>query len=357
MSIDHLIGKINLVDVILPNLGIEYVAQRGEEITCRCPDWLGNHSHGDRNPSMQVNEDKLVWNCFVCGGGSLVQLVQQMMALDEEQAIAWLEEHSDLAPSNPDVFSDEIERILARHREQLEPLPDYPSDLLFQFEGFHPWLSDRGITKEVAQEMQVGWDESHCGIVIPVFFKKQLVGIQTRHLAQDSKGNYLCPERCYQKRVAKELSDTHVPKYKNTTGFPRSRVVYNYDGALEAAQARGLAQVIVVESPMSVLYLKSHGIHHVVASFGNGLSPEQAQLLYLFHDGVYLWVDHDTAGNKTLKDGQLILEEFVPLFLIPAVPGEKADPGDVPPEEIEAYISAAYPAVLYPLEGLRVGIE
>lgn len=356
MSIDHLIGKINVQDVVLPELGIEIVGQRGDEITVRCPDWLGNHSHGDRNPSMQVNEDKLVWNCFVCGGGDITRLVMIVTNCTEEEAITWLEEHSDLAPSAPDVFSDEIERILAKHQEQLEPLPNYPPDLLFQYQAFHPWLSDRGISKETAQEMQVGWDDAHCGIVIPVFHKRQLVGIQTRHLAQSEDGSYICPSGCYQKKTPGQ-SKTNVPKYKNTSNFPRARVLYNYDGAVEAAQARGISQVIVVESPMSVLYLKTHGIHHVVASFGNGLTAQQAALLYLFHDGVYLWVDHDKAGNKTLKDGQLTLEEFVPLFLIPAVPGEKADPGDVPPDQIEKYISAAYPAVLFPLEGLRVGIS
>jgi DNA primase len=348
MSIDHLRGRINLLDVVLPDLGIEICQVRGHEINVRCPDWMGNHTHGDKSPSMYVNDDKLTFNCFVCGGGSLVSLVREVLNVSEEEAIVWLEEHSDLAPSDTEDFRNEIERILARHKEQLEPLPDYPPELLFQYEGFHPWLTERGVSREVALEMQIGWDDSHCGIVIPVFFKGRLVGMQTRHLETDSTGNFICPDGCFQTKVTAQYRGTNVPKYKNTPNFPRKSVLYNYDNA-----AREGGDIIVVESPLSVLYLMSHGVRNVVATFGSGMNPQQAQLLYPF-DAVYLWSDRDTAGNKTVRDSLVILDEFVPTWLVPQVPGDKSDPGDCPSDLIEAYLKAAYPAALFEMEGIRI---
>lgn len=347
----YLLGRMDLVDVILPDLGITVVSQRGSEITCRCPDWQGNHTHGDATPSFGINEDTGLWTCFVCASGNLVQLVSQCLGLNLDDSLLWLEEHSDLAPSSTEDFRNEIERILSHHEEALEPLPDYPPDLLFQYEGFHPWLSDRGISKEVAEEMQIGFDPGHCGIVIPVFFKEKLVGMQYRHLGQNSKGEYICPERCFQQRVPQELRGTGVPKYKNSSHFPASIVVYNYDNALREG-----TKVIVVESPMSVNYLKSNGIHNVVATFGNGISALQCQLLYPFVDGVYMWQDNDTAGNKSRRDLIRILRDFVPIWFVPLVPGEKADPGDVLPDQIQTYLDSAYSLSEYQMEGVRVGV-
>lgn len=339
MKVDHLIGRVDLEHVVLPALGVVVAKKTGSELLCHCPDLMGNHSNGDANPSFTTNEDKLVYNCFVCGGGSLVKLVQDVFAYDEPTALLWLEEHSNLAPSTSEDFADEIERLLAQHREQLEPFPEYPEDHLFQFEGFHPWLSDRGISREVAKDMQVGWDDTHCGIVFPHVFGGRLVGIQTRHLAMNARGQFLCP-----------AEGVGVPKYKNSTRFPRKHTLYNYDHALE------YERVIVVESPMTVLYLKSCGYQHVVATFGAGLAPGQAQLLYVFHGGVFVWPDNDGAGDKTLSDALVMLERYVPMFIIPAVPGEKSDPADLQPEEIPHYIDAAYPSVLYPIDGIRVGV-
>lgn len=355
-SIEHLMGRLNLIDVVLPDLGIEVVSVRGNEITVRCPDWLGLHSNGDRTPSMGINEDNLLGQCYVCGGFSISQLVAQTLGLSDEDSVTWLEEHSDLAPSSTEDFRNEIERILAKHVEKLEPLPDYPPDLLFQYEGFHPWLSDRGITREVATEMQIGFDPTHCGIVIPVFFKHRLVGMQTRHLGQDRNGNYICPQRCFQQKVLPELRGTNVPKYKNSSRFPASQVLYNYDNAVSRTTT-GECKVIVVESPMSVLYMMSQGIRNVVSTFGSGISALQGQLLYPFVDGVLVWPDNDGAGNKTIRDALKILGEYIPLSLVPVVPGEKSDPGDVPPEQLQAYIQAAYPAAVYQMEGLKHGLQ
>jgi len=141
-----------------------------------------------------------------------------------------------------------------------------------------------------------------------------------------------------------------VPKFKNTRPFPRNTTLYNYD------VASAYDSVVVVESPMSVLYLMSHWTDRVVATFGGHVSARQARLLYGFGDGVYLWPDNDPTGSDVFMESVGLLAPTVPVYLVPLVAGEKADPGDCPPDQIQDYLDAAIPSwALTTLDGYPVG--
>lgn len=335
---------IDLEDVILPALGIEVVEVVGDEIVCHCPDFMGLHVHGDSTPSFAINRKKLLWNCFVCSGGTLIGLVSQMHQIDAEQARKWLEDHaSSNNPMEVEDFCIEIEDVLQTKIEgdSQDVMPEYPEDMVFRFSSFHPYLSERGISIEAATTLNVGYDPRHNAIAIPHWFMGKLVGIQYRHIDQVD-GKYRCP-RC-------EKNNKRVPKYKNTANFPKNLTFYNYD------RAAAHSQVIVVESPFSALKLFSQGYENVVATFGAGIPQKKAELLYRFNDGVFLWSDNDDPGKKSTRDAVVILESWVPVFIVPVVPGEKADPADLDADDVSKYLADAYSSVIFPLEGFRVGI-
>ena len=56
----------------LENLGIEVANEGSEEILFKCP------FHDDKTPSASFNTTDLVYNCFVCGGGSLKSLAKDL---------------------------------------------------------------------------------------------------------------------------------------------------------------------------------------------------------------------------------------------------------------------------------------
>lgn len=359
-GISHLRGLLDF-EIILPLLGIEPTGLRGSWIQSHCPDLHGMHSDGDSSPSFGINTETLGYNCFVCGGGDLADLVSGIFVVERKAAIEWLEEHSTLNYlAEPEDFRNEMERLLAGTQETQEVLPDYSPDLLFQYERIHPYVWERGLSREIVIEKQIGFSEEHMGIAIPHWFEEKLRGIQFRHLAQDDNGKYLCPsEYCNPPHKKK------TPKYYNTAHFPRGTTLYNYDTASKEAR-----WVIVVESPFTALYLMSVGYRNVVATFGAGLSDKQAWLLSSFYEGVLLWPDNDPAGSewfvqwggkepkryiKGPADGLIVIERQVPVFVVPAVPGAKADPADLAPSEIGRYLEAKYPSTQYPMEGLHIG--
>jgi hypothetical protein len=343
VSYEHLRGRIDS-EGLLDSLGIEVSYRLGPtQIMCHCPNLTGNHKNGDASPSFGYNEEKLKYNCFVCGGGDVLDLVKMMTNLDDDGAVSYLEQHSDLNPSSKEDFVVKIQSIL-HPDEQADIMPDYPADSLFQYKKIHPYLYERGLTKEVIVEMQVGFDEDHLGITIPHFFMGKLVGMQRRHLAQDEEGNYLCP-RC-------EETDKKVPKYKNTSNFPKINTVYGYDAAMAYCKENGVKEIVVVESPMTALYLKSNGVHNVVATFGQ-FNHEQGMLLLPF-ETVLFWGDNDKAGRENAERAIRTVTRYSRLKLVPVVPGEKSDAANLPPEELTNYLQNAYSSALYKMVGLAL---
>lgn len=335
-SYDHLRGKLD-AEAMLEDLGVDFSYRHGvNQLMCHCPN-TDNHKNGDANPSFGYNEEKMAYNCFVCGGGNVVELVQLMRpGTDDEDAVRYLEQFADFNQKDDDLAA-RIQSILNPVEEEEAPMPDYPPDSLFQYRKIHPYLYERGLTKDAIVEMQVGYDDEHLGITIPHFFMGKLVGMQRRHLAVVD-GEYVCP-RC-------SLTDKKVPKYKNTARFPKVNTLYGYDHMKKKMKEEGGDSVIVIESPFSALKLMSLGFNRTVATFGQ-FSREQAMLLIAV-PVVYYWPDNDTAGWSNTHKAIDALSRFVDLRIVPVLDQDKGDPGDLhTTAEVSEHLRLAYPAALF----------
>ena len=127
-------------------------------------------------------------------------------------------------------------------------------------------IPGRGIPEENLVKARVGWDLEKNRIVIPHFWKGDLVGWQSRRILDDG-----------------------TPKYESTPDFPRDSTTY------------GLAEgkrIVVVESPMSRL----RHMHHqpIVSTFGFVVTPIQIQLLKWVPEIIF-WMDNDDAGWKSIQ--------------------------------------------------------
>lgn len=355
VSYEHLKGALDS-EAMLEDLGIDIgFRQRHDQLMCHCPDLAGNHANGDSDASFGFNEEKLVFNCFVCGGGNLIELVQMMrpeftprpdvakhstsgrdIEMDEA-AVRYAEQFALL--NSQGGLVNRLQSIMHPQDEE-DTMPDYPPDSLFQYRKIHPYLYERGLTKDVIIEMEVGFDDEHAGITIPHWFMGRLVGLQRRHLATDGNGNFTCP-RCYDA----DKPTKKIPKYKNTSRFPKSNTLYGYDQMKKYLAEEG-GGIIVVESPFSVLKLKSLGFHKTVATFGQ-FSKEQAMLL-IAAPVVYYWPDNDSAGYNNARVAADTLGRMTTLKVVPLVDGRKADPGDITdPSIVQRYLANAWNANLW----------
>lgn len=334
----HKLNKISSVDLsslkdahldvkdLLESLGVNIINVSGEEIICQCP-FSENHKNADKTPSFSFNTKELIYNCFACGGGTLLTLIKYINGWDDSQTEKWILESTSHVSQDKDLLT-EINKRLVKTAAQSNPT--YPNSILKNFNVFHSYLSERGLSKEVCREMDIGFDTDHMGITIPHWFNNKLVGWQTRHILQDSDGNFVC-DKCLTPRP---------PKYTNTTGFPKKNTLYGYSKALRYARLTG-NKVIVVESPMSVLRLKTYGYNEVVATFGSW-SKEQMFSLSGCQQGIILFPDNDPSGYKNVSHVLSFIANLVPVELAPIYDIPKGDPGDLCEEDVAFYLSMCY---------------
>lgn len=320
VDISYLRNRLDFEEV-LEGLGIEVSHTLGDWIMCHCPNPAG-HSNGDMNPSFGFNAAELRYNCFVCGGGTLLELVKDQLEVDDQGAANWLREHSTFEPAQSSNLVEKINKII-HPVDNTEILPEYPDSAVFKYKFVHPYLLERGISKDVIIEMNVGFDEDHLGIVFPHYWQGKLRGWQVRHLLTEKVNDrdvYYCPTcgESHSPTVAKKPKE--VAKYNNTVGFPKKTTLYNYDNM------KGSTEIYVVESPMTVLKLKTFGINNVVATFG---SFNKEQVPYLVKHKVLLWPDNDPAGLENLRRIIVPLRNQTEVYVIPAVNIPKGDAGDL----------------------------
>jgi len=275
-------------------LGVGEIMENGDEYIHSCPLPFGVHRNGDRNPSASLNKETLLFNCFGCGGGSVIWLVQNVLNVDRDEAIAILKnEVVELKVVAIEDFIKRLEGVFAANPCDRNEIPHYSDNIIKRWEGPCDYLTTRGVSVDVQREMRTGIEMGRLEmaktltgersvavdrVVIPHFMNGRLVGW-----------------------VARKVEDVQgVPKYRNSKGFPRGAWLFNLDNA------RQYDEVYVVESPMSVLVMKSRGIKNVVATFGAKVDKQQLNLLRRFNK-VNVFMDGDAPGRMATDH---ILEEL-----------------------------------------------
>jgi DNA primase len=278
-------NNIDAMAILQDLCGVEEIIESGDELIHSCKLPFGMHSNGDQNPSASLNRKTLLFNCFTCGGGSIFWLVENIMDISFNQAVDSIKKYTTHSITSYDNFVERMKETLiqTRHPEKFD-MPYYSDGILEPWIQTTSYMDSRGISQEVQKEMKTGlksneleWvnyngsfqQVSVSRAIIPHFFNNQLVGWQGRKLSEDPR----------------------VPKYKNSKHFPKAWTLYNYDN-LDKDE-----ELIVVESPMSVLKLKSLGITNVVSTFGASISSYQIGLIRQFQE-VCVWMDGDSAGRK-----------------------------------------------------------
>lgn len=312
--------QINLDDFYLA-VGFDPIETRGAEDRGHCLDFFGLHTHGDTTGKLSFNREKRVWGCWVCGGGSLLDFAMHAKNLDSEEATHWIHQFAE-GESKSEVTGGLRARIWAE-KEKDEPLPFFNPNVLDRWEHYHPWFAERGISETTAEVYRLRYNPDAVkrppagkededmfvspAVILPHFWKGQLVGWQTRWLDERPKW---------------------VPKYTNTSSFPAATTIFNYDRTLLAK-----SKVVIVESVPTVLWLESIGVP-AVATFGDSVSEKQMQYLRRYEQGVIISADADKASLKWRDELTEYLGRRIQVLHCPLVDevGTKLDLADLAPD-------------------------
>lgn len=292
--------------------------------------WPERHSNGDTTGKFAIHPEKKVYNCYVCGGGSLLSMVMELYSWDSETAEDYLRQFAGDARDDAAFLEDFLNEFANDTEKRVETLPYFNPRVLDKWPLAVEYGESIGIWSLAIEHYDVRYAEAHTkpapvkgkfakdddyvgpAIIWPHYWNDRLVGWQSRWLDDDR------PEWC--------------GKWTNTVDFPKDNTVYGYHRL-----NRPVKMLHVVESAKSVLKLKQIA-KPAVGTFGSNANEAQLRLLRRFTNGVCLCPDNDNAGNKWFLSLYEYLSPYVPLYGLSPVPGEKADIADLGDEEAEEYL-------------------
>ncbi|QIG58360.1 DNA primase [Gordonia phage Skog] len=294
-----------------------------------------HHANGDAHPSASANIDNKTYVCWSYWGGDIIHFIMKMERFDEvDQALLFAEGFLSGRLIEDTAFRDDLNRRIkemtgtSTHGYGLYAGGNrpsvYSSTVLKPWAFVHPYIVERGIDIETCRDWQIGWDERENRITIPHFWNGDLVGWQKRAIPA-RPGEWPGTAEAY-------------PKYRSTSGFPKSYTLFGYDRATSSDS------VIVVESPMSVLKAAALGLTTpVVATFGAKIGAAQIDLLRRF-ETVTIWMDGDDAGAMAEKK---LRRELTGRTLLVVDPEPGRDLGDYTDlDDVERTLSGAVHTIL-----------
>lgn len=290
---------------LLAHYELKLKPAKGAELLGLCP------FHRDTKPSFRVNTEKQVFHCFGCDAkGNVLDFVARKESVTIRKAALLLTEWFGIgngetgAPSSnlsPTEGPGEPGTTASEPVEANKPLK-----FTLRVAYDHPYLKERGIEPELAEEFGVG------------FCKRGMMKDRIAIAIHDATGQLVA----YSGRwVSGELPEGEE-KYKLPPGFKKSIVLYNLH------RVKGNEPLFVVEGFFSVMRLHKLGIH-AIALMGRSLSQEQEKLLQ--ENGVkslMLMLDGDPPGREAQA---ALLQQLGEKFDVGAVDL----PDDTQPDTVE----------------------
>jgi hypothetical protein len=321
---------------VLDHYRIELRKVNHNSLRGQCP--LPTHKPGKNSPSFAVNLSKNAWVCLSRSciegrggkrGGNQLDLVCWMeggctvrdAAL---KLVEWFNVSSDTREASPATKTTPAktsEELAAEKKGESEVTGDDASDtkntpLSFTLKNItheHPFLTLRGITKEIAADFGIGFFSGKGSmvnrIVIPIHNRAgELVAYAGRSI------------------------DESEPKYKFPNGFRKSLELFNLNWVLSV----GRELVIVVEGFFDAVKVEEAG-YPVVALMGSSLSQEQEDTLIEFSK-VILMLDGDEAGREATQTiaSRLMRRTFVKVISLP----EGKQPDNLSSEELNILLGS-----------------
>ncbi len=360
-AIEEIKQRLSIVDLISTYISLK---RSGRTYTGLCP------FHDDKNPSMQVNEEKGLYHCFSCGaGGDIFSFLVNYRNLSFREALEELAQKLGITIAN-----DKSSKERSSNRSNLLKV----NNLAISF--FHKnllknknsasareYLAGRGINSDIAKEFKLGFVSEGWDNLFKIFREKGVpfqYGAETGLLVRkDGKDDYY--DR-FRHRImfpiidvngdvigfgGRVLNENDKPKYLNSPEsalYKKRSTFYGLFNSIEHIKKSGSA--ILVEGYMDFLSLYSRGIKNVVATLGTSFSADHARILKRYTKNVVILYDGDESGVKaSLRTGEILLQTGInPRMVI--LPGG-TDPDryiiDNGPERLEGLIEDSEELVEY----------
>ncbi|OQW97660.1 MAG: hypothetical protein BWK74_06010 [Desulfobacteraceae bacterium A6] len=335
------------------------VESRGIDLKKNGKGWFGLCPfHNDKNPSLSVNPDKNLWQCFGCGAaGDVIRFVELFDKVLFPEAVKRLAGNGDKLPKTAD-HRQQITDMSVKDKKLLARVVSYYQHTLSEeSRGLNYLKNDRGITdNQSLKEFGTGYVNGTLLEILPddqeITNALKKIGILN---ARGHEVFYNCVVfplyggsgsivNLYGRNIDQESEVTHLYLPGPRTGLVNRQ-------AVKRSQS-----IILTESIIDALTLYDQGFKNVIPIYGvNGLLDEHLALFYRKIKSAYLVFDADEAGKRAAEAVSMRLKEkeIEPYAVTLPVKDVNIFFKRHTPEEFEVLLKAADPQSLEQSEKVR----
>lgn len=310
---------VNILEVVqtlqndLRRKGIPYLSQVkrvNSNIMITCP----YHKNGqEKSPSCgillsdRVSGGKVhkagTVHCFTCGEThSLEEMISHVYHKSEGYGKEWLLENFNILSTEDVSFNFDLKIDDGKPVKETE---------YKHFKHYHPYFATRGISEAVANAFDLGYDEFHDSVVLPLF---------------DKSG------RCIM--LIKRSVKDHV--YMNTSGASKTSSLFGIHMVYRKLDKLvNTPYIFVVEGAFDALRMWQNGFP-AVGILQAAISETQLNLLRkLPFQKIVIATDNDEAGRRVAKQLADKLKDTKEVYML-AYPQGRKDPGEMTDAELKA---------------------
>lgn len=297
-----------MIDVLATLDRLEIPGRRsGDEFVAHCPMHKARTGSDDSHPSWSINISTGLFLCFSCGyAGSIHRLIVDLGAA-------------------PDVAQAKLFAVRGNLKSSIKRIPGpytpattgttLPESALAGYTPPPTWaLRERQLTREACAHYGVLWDPYSEEWILPI---------------RDPQGDLLG----WQVKGQTSRVFRNHPR-----GVKKSTTLFGYSTFNDG-------QMVVVESPLDAVRLRSEGVIGGVATFGAIVSRDQI-LLMSAADEVVMALDADAAGRKASRELLQSTRGVLKAVRFFTYETDAKDPGDMTADEIQAGLASAKSRVL-----------
>lgn len=340
-KIEEISAANDIIDVISMYIGVK---KRGKSYIAVCP------FHNDKNPSLNISQEKQIYHCFSCGAsGNVFKFIQEFEHIPFIEAVEKLAVKAGISlkiqQGDPEVYN-EISMLLELNKNAAKYFYDTLKNLSGTEKEFvYDYLKSRHIKNADIAKFGIGYAHKNWDLLLQHFSDEHDVkpeDLEKAGLVKKAdtgeryydrfRGRLMFPIYNEAGKVVgfggrKLYEDDQSGKYLNspeTRLYVKSKILYGLNFARESITAKDA--VIFVEGYMDLIAMHKAEVHNTVAVSGTALSHDQIKLVARYTKNVILFFDTDVAGIKAAKRSiELLLSQDMNISVVTLNKGDDPD--------------------------------
>lgn len=322
-KLNQLLRQVSLVDILRDKYKV--IHRGGSQYTVQCP----FHKDGqESNPSMSVDDDKGLYQCFTCGAkGNVITYLKEKEAMSFKDSVNYLGKRFSVDVSGFFSKTSSKKALIYSESKRINQLACnfFGKALLLKtsqgdyfYKEAAEYLKNRKIPFNIVKTFKIGYAPKSWDALIKSLseHKIHVNNMAALGLIRMSKKN---PGRFYDNFVNRIMFpiinergeiigfggrsiDGSEPKYLNSREslvFKKKSTLYGINVA--KSHILKLDNVILVEGYMDTIACHKMGIQNVVGTLGTAITDEHAKEIKKYTNNVTLALDNDEAGLKATK--------------------------------------------------------